>query len=201
MNLLGLTVHDPDVALTDLALAILAGAFAWLLGRDGRPGVLLMAALASAAFWGAVYHGLFPGGQSTAAGYVVWRLVALSIVLLAAQLLFLSLPSRWPRAPVVILYVIAFAAVVLLGNASFRTIMLFYGPVVLLGLVASLRNEWRGVAAGLGVSIIAALLQATGVSLHPVYFDHNALYHVVQAAALLLLFLGLRSLPDEQPGR
>ncbi len=28
------------------------------------------------------------------------------------------------------------------------------------------------------------------VALHPVYFDHNAVYHVVQAVALVILYIG-----------
>ena len=40
------------------------------------------------------------------------------------------------------------------------------------------------------------MLQQLEIALHPVYFDHNAVYHVVQAAALVLLFLGFRRTAD-----
>jgi len=46
------------------------------------------------------------------------------------------------------------------------------------------------VTAGLALSAVAALLQASRVAIHPIYFDHNAVYHVLQAIALVLLYLG-----------
>jgi hypothetical protein len=54
---------------------------------------------------------------------------------------------------------------------------------------------WALVALGLTVSAAAALLQQTRVALHPVYFDHNAVYHVVQGAAVVLLYLGFHARP------
>jgi hypothetical protein len=35
---------------------------------------------------------------------------------------------------------------------------------------------------------LGAAGQQAGVALHPVHFDHNAVYHVVQAVALYLLY-------------
>lgn len=46
---------------------------------------------------------------------------------------------------------------------------------------------------GLPLTFVAAAVQQAGVALHPTYFDHNALYHLVQAVALWLFFLGFRS--------
>jgi hypothetical protein len=48
------------------------------------------------------------------------------------------------------------------------------------------------IAAGLIMSAGAAVLQQAKVSLHPDYFDHNAVYHVVQGIALVVLYLGFR---------
>jgi hypothetical protein len=41
------------------------------------------------------------------------------------------------------------------------------------------------------------MLQQARVAVHPVYFDYNAVYHVVQAIALVFLYFGWRraSLP------
>ena len=47
---------------------------------------------------------------------------------------------------------------------------------------------------GLALSLVAAGLQHFRIALHPVYFNHNALYHVVQAIALYFIFLGLSGL-------
>lgn len=49
-------------------------------------------------------------------------------------------------------------------------------------------NGWM--LAGAGVSVAAALAQASGLALHR-HFNHNDLYHVVQIAALLLFYRGL----------
>ncbi|MGH7606029.1 MAG: DUF6962 family protein, partial [Gemmatimonadales bacterium] len=101
------------------------------------------------------------------------------------------------RRGIVVVYAAAFAAGVLFVDESFVTIVRFYAPVLLLGIVAAawqgLRDTaWRWIAAGFALSAVAALLQQAGVAPHPVYFDHNALYHVVQAAALVLLYAGFR---------
>ena len=54
-----------------------------------------------------------------------------------------------------------------------------------------------------GISLFAALIQQLRVALHPVYFNHNALYHVLQAIALDLVFLASRRLVEgeKEPGR
>jgi hypothetical protein len=64
-----------------------------------------------------------------------------------------------------------------------------------------LREKRRGLflaAGGLALSLAAALLQQLRVGIHPVYFNHNVLYHVLQALVLYLLFLGSRSLREPQ---
>jgi len=40
--------------------------------------------------------------------------------------------------------------------------------------------------------LLASYLQQRGVGLHPIYFNHNALYHALQAVALLLIFVARR---------
>jgi hypothetical protein len=49
-------------------------------------------------------------------------------------------------------------------------------------------NGWM--LAGVGASLAAALVQASGFALHR-HFNHNDLYHVVQIAAMLLFYRGL----------
>jgi hypothetical protein len=211
-----MTIHDPDVVFTDLGLALLGGFFAWRLGRDaaaGRgmmahSGVLIMAGLASAAFWGAIFHAFFPAKTATTAGFVIWLLVAFSIALVAESLLALALlvltPGGSPgkhklRRGVVLGYCLLFAFFILFIDESFTTVVRFYGPVLVLMLVAAMvmafrtgSRAWAFIAVGLGLSAIAALLQQAKLAIHPVYFDHNAVYHVLQAAALVVLYFGFR---------
>lgn len=202
-------MHEPAVVLTDLVLAVLG---AWLARRLAGIGRIILAALASAAFWGAVFHALFPERTATPAGFVAWLPVAFSIMVVAAALLdmalsvFIARPKA--RRAIVVVYCVVFVAVVLFIDESFSTIVLLYGPTLMLGLVAAalaairLRSRpWALVALGLALSAAAALLQQARVALHPVYFDHNAVYHVVQAAALLVLYLGFHDRRTDSAAR
>jgi hypothetical protein len=44
--------------------------------------------------------------------------------------------------------------------------------------------------------LVAALVQRVGLAPHPVYFNHNALYHLLQGVALLLFYLAARRLVE-----
>jgi hypothetical protein len=203
LELLGVTVHEPDVAFTDLGLAILGGWFGWRLRTATRTGFTIMVGLAGAALFGAFFHAFFPAKTSTAPGRLAWAPVVLSIALVAATLLRLALSLLMPRLPsglaraLVLVYALTFAAVALLVDHSFTSIVRFYGPVLLLVLIAAVLQwtrtkslGWALVAGGLALSVVAALLQQAGVSIHPQYFNHNAVYHVVQGIALVLLYYG-----------
>ena len=163
-----------------------------------------MAGLASGALWGAVFHAFFPDDTATLAGFLAWIPVTLSIVVAAAALLDMALRAaarrmdQPVRLALVGAYALAFAVTVVFVDESFTTVVRFYGPALLLFLAAAtVRALWRGagwgrIAMGLALSAGAALLQQFQVALHPTYFDHNAVYHVVQAAALVVLYLGFR---------
>ena len=220
MILAGITIHDPDVVFTDLGLAALGAWCAWRLlatprtGPLGTADVRLMGGLASAAFWGAVFHAFFPDDTATTAGFIAWIPVSLSIVVAASALLECAFRTLTPglhpriRRAVVAIYAVAFALMVLLVDESFTTIVRFYVPALLFFLVgAAVRavrevrsgGGWTLIALGLALSAGAAALQQLQVALHPVYFDHNAVYHVVQAAALVVLYLGLRRVAKASP--
>ena len=115
------------------------------------------------------------------------------------------LPRVAPLRPLAIVgaYAAAFAAVVLLVDESFGTIVRFYGPSLVLFLIAAawqaMRSRsagWTLIAASFPVSILAAVLQQARVSIHPEHFDHNAVYHVVQGVALVLLYRGFLRAPE-----
>jgi cation transport ATPase len=215
--LVGVTIHDPDVAFTDLGLAILGAYLGWRLwrapGRDmlRRTGAILMGGLASAAFWGAVFHAFFPAGTATSPGLLAWVPVVLSIVVAASAMLDLSLRLLLPRMQfhvrrsIVAAYAVAFAVVALLVHESFSSIVYFYTPALLLLLIAagqeairSRDSGWTLIATGLIISAGAAVLQQAKVAVHPVHFDHNAVYHVVQGIALVFLYFGYRRAPRLQ---
>jgi hypothetical protein len=208
-------IHEPDVALTDLGLAILGAYFSWRLAIDParraltRSAAVVMGGLASAALWGAIFHAFFPAKTATRAGYLAWVPVALSIVLVASTLLGLGLHLLAPkigeavRRALVAVYAIGFAVTVVLLDDSFTSIVRFYAPALVLVLVAAAVQAfrtrspgWALVAAGFALSIAAAVLQQAKVAVHPTYFNHNAVYHVVQGAALVLLYQGFQRAPS-----
>jgi hypothetical protein len=208
-ELLGVMVHDPDVAFTDLGLALLGGYLGWRLWRAPGPrmllkiGAVLMGGLASAALWGAVFHAFFPAGTATVPGFLAWIPVAVSIVVAASAMLELSLRLLLPRMQlrarraIVATYAASFTVVVLLVDESFSSIVYFYTPALILLLIAAgeqaIRSRdtgWTLIAIGLIMSAVAAVLQQARVAIHPIYFDHNAVYHVVQGIALVFLYFG-----------
>jgi hypothetical protein len=215
IRLFGISIHDPDVVFTDLGLALLAGYLAsrlWIVHRGGstRTGAVLLAGLASAALWGAVFHAFFPDDTATRAGFIAWLPVAFSIVVAATAMLSLALDVLLPRLSPTIrrmilgLYAAAFAGVVVLVDESFGSIVRFYVPALVLLLIAAGRQAvaggggergWTLITAGLLVSVSAAVLQQAQVAIHPEYFDHNAVYHVVQAVAVVVLYRGFRTTP------
>jgi hypothetical protein len=199
-------------------LAILAaclGRALWTASGQGtlpRAGAVLLAGLASAALWGAIFHAFFPDNTATSSGFAAWVPVVLSIVVAATAMLELALRTLMPRLPprvrpsLVATYAAGFLAVALLVDESFTTIVRFYLPVLLLLLMVAglqaIRHRsagWALIALGLTISVGAALLQQAEVSIHPVHFDHNAVYHVVQGFAVVALYLGFRRVPQAPP--
>lgn len=66
---------------------------------------------------------------------------------------------------------------------------------------------WRGrepaarhALLGLAALLAGAVVPWRGIPLHAVYFDHNALSHVIAAGGRLLLFGGVRELGASAPG-
>lgn len=199
---------DPDVTLTDYGLAILCAAFLWRLWRGrglGLPGpwlALFFAGTGTAAVLGGTVHGFFPL-EGTRTHDLLWTgtLIALGVAAFAAWGLGARLVLRDGLARGLIgltaLVFLGYVALVLAGYREFRVAILHYAPatvfLLLAVLVAHRRRPdpgFRLAAAGLVLSFVAAVLQQLGVGVHPVRLDHNALYHLLQAGALLLLYVG-----------
>ena len=200
---------EPDVALTDFALALESGVFAAVLWRSrgltgGRvPWLLLYFAMAGvASLCGGLVHGFFLD-QNTMGNAILWPTTLLAIGLnavaafvIGAQLLFL--PSVVRIISIVAgLAFAAYAGVVLMGADLFRAAVWMAAPATLFLFCALLFEAWRGrrpgaifAAAGLALTAAAILVQQRGIGIHPRYFNHNAAAHCVQAVALALFFAG-----------
>jgi hypothetical protein len=202
---------EPDVALTDYAVAIEAAVLAWLIRRDGEPGrlrgwfVTFFVSVTLAAALGGTVHGFFPG-TATGWGAALWKatLLALGVTALAAWGLGARLryrPATARRVEMAAGAVLAVHVLLVLAlpDPSFTLVVVNHAAAILF-LAAALvaryhaRHESHAgrLLAALGVMLAGSLLQQAGVGIHPRFFTPNALYHVIQAAALLLLFAGAR---------
>ncbi len=203
---------EPDVALTDYALAAECGVLAGRLGRVAPPSPLRRAFLAYlvslglAALLGGTVHGFFLDPLSRGA-QLLWP--ATLVVLGMSAWASWAIGARLLAAPRVAQQITVLAGLVWVGytvavvaGAHTFAVAVFHAlPAALFLLVAFLRQVHgpAGGAAGLGalavgVSLLAAGGQQAGIGLHPTLLSPNALAHVVQGGAVLLMFGAARGL-------
>jgi hypothetical protein len=210
------TLLEPDVALTDFVLAIECVCFAvWLYRRSptGRTSfrwfVLFFAALSVSALLGGISHGFFADTQSTIYR-TVWAATLISIGVAAssgwaagARVVFSDNVAR--RFEVFAgLLLGAYVAAVLFLSQSFALAVAHYLPAAAFLLASLLVAYGRrrkphllpGIA-GLLLSFMAAAIQQTEARIPSLQLSHNALYHLVQAVALLMIFFTARGLAME----
>jgi len=195
-------IREPMTLATDYLLALLTAVLGVLILRasGGQQARRLWGsaflALALGATLGGTYHGfdldmlwkptLFAVGvaslgmicgsaYATARGAVRYGLVGLALLKLVAFLIWIARDARY-------IWVVADT------GASFAI-------VALLHLFAWRAQGSRSVLAGVALSVVAAAAQASGIDLHR-HFNHNDLYHVVQALAMLAYYAGVRRLRD-----
>jgi hypothetical protein len=213
-----MTLLEPDVALTDFGLALECAGFSAWLYRSSHADALLrptfiafFAALGLAALLGAVTHGFLSDPQSPVYR-LIWSatLLAIGVAALAgwslgARLLLSEIAAKRMMAAAGAVFA-GYVAVVLLVSQSFTVAVIHYLPAAAFLLAAFtlsyLQRRDRFLlagSAGVALSFVAAAVQQTETSLHPLYFNHNALYHLIQAFALLLIFLAARVLLRNAP--
>ena len=85
---------------------------------------------------------------------------------------------------------------------AFKYVIYDYGPTMLAVIILQLVAFFREGAAsafwlisGILVSFAAAGIQLSGFTLHE-HFNHNDLYHVIQMAAMVLIYRGAVLLQD-----
>src|SRR5437016_5081762 len=198
---------EPDVAITDYLLAVECALFVGMLYRAeprSRPlrnaFALFFAASTAATALGGTVHGFFVDTSSEPGGFL-WRITMLTVGFVAFALwsLFALLLFRPPVSNAIRLLagveLLAYALLVLSTTRTFIVAIADYVPPTVMVLIALLllyakRREpplLEG-AAGLALGIAASVLQQRHVGIHPVYFNHNALYHLLQAVAFFLVF-------------
>ena len=208
-----MTLLEPDVSLTDLALAGECGLFSALLRlSDAKQGalrgwfVLFFAATGVAALLGAIAHGFVADTASTE-----YRLLWLAILgaigtaavaswAIGARLALSSAPAKLVTAVAIASFSV-YLVIIILMNQSFAVAVVYYLPAAFFLLVALMVAHLRAshgppnpAAAGVLLTFIGAYIQQAQIALPSLHLSHNALYHIVQALALLLIFLGAMQL-------
>jgi hypothetical protein len=211
---------EPDVTLTDYALTIECALFALLLYLHGdrnspsRPWFMLFfASIGIATLTGGTVHGFFLDTESI--GYrILWpvTLVAGGVAALAtwgiAAKLGVSEKTERRIIRLATLAAIFYCATVLfLSQEFYITVINYLFPtlfllIVLHKLYRHMRIRELGIGAiGLVLTFVAAGAQQGRLGLHPLYFNHNAVYHTIQAVALLMIFWAARWLVKKKgPG-
>lgn len=203
---------------TDALLALLAaGGVRWIRTRPGiapaRAGAwsLVFLLLAGASALGALAHGLDLTARARA---LVWHPLYLLLGLLVAAFLVAAVldlrgerAARLARWPLFGAGAAFYAAAQLLGGAF--VVFVAYEAVAMLSAFAiyavlAARRQLPGagvVAAGVLLSLLAAGVQASTLSVDVgVPLDHNGLFHVVQAIAVVVLLAGIGAAPGRGAG-
>jgi hypothetical protein len=205
-------IAEPDVALTDLALALEAAVLAAIAGRsEPGPWVAFFASISAAALLGGITHGFFPEAQGPA-GTALWRATLLAVgvtsasaIVAGGQTLGTVRLARCVRRGVLAAFVV-YAGVVLFLSDAYAVALVSYLPATLFLLAVFVTAERQGRsrhalagAIGIGVLLAGSWVQWHGISLPALGLGHNALYHVIAMVALLLIYVGMRGL--RAPGR
>ena len=201
-------MKEIDVALTDYVLALECSIFAFVLIRNkcnDQPlstwFAVLFPSVGLASIMGGTIHGFVH--EDTLFHTMFWRativstgISALAAWTIGAKILFDNLGQRVIPVVAVVNFSIYLGYVVFL-NQNFVVAIANYLPaaIFLLFAFAILYKQYAQrlvllALAGVILTFVAAGIQQMGIGVHAKYFNHNALYHVVQAAGLYLVFRG-----------
>jgi hypothetical protein len=161
---------------------------------------------------GGTVHGFFPDEPSP--GYrMLWPMTLLAIggTAVAAWAIGARLALRESAARRLIAAVCGvfgiYSLIVLSGFHPFSLAIAHYAPSALFLFVALTTRRLRSPDAGLGWGItavglmaLAGLIQYLGIGIDPVYFTHNAVYHLIQGMALILFYFAARGVLESRPG-
>jgi hypothetical protein len=182
-------MNEPVTALTDYALAAVAAVLGVRLLQSNRFWALAFLALALAALLGGTWHGFW---QSD----LLWKATTLSVGVASFGMVAGSALATTQGALLRFIVVLAGLKLVayslwMLRHDDFVWVIVDSGSALaIVGLLYLRRcNGWM--LAGVGISILGGAVQASALALHP-NFNHNDLYHLIQIAALVAFYRGLK---------
>jgi hypothetical protein len=203
-------ISEPATLLTDYVLAGVTAWLAWSLfrARGGQRAralwALAFAALALAAALGGTWHGFAPSFAAIAV-VLVWKATVLcvgvgSFGMLAGSAMSTTAGNARKALLAVAAAKLAVYSAWMVGHSEYIYVIADTGTALVLVAALHLRSAARDrasrwILAGVGVSVLAAGVQASGFALHR-NFNHNDLYHVIQIAAMILFYAGARRLHD-----
>jgi hypothetical protein len=204
-------LHEPATVVTDYLLALVAAGLAVRLRRQtadanraARGWSAALALTALSACVGGTHHGIAP---ELPAGLVrpFWTLTLFSVCAVSAAMDFslahlhlLSPPRRQQCGRIAAIKVAAFALATIV-QPQFVIAIVAYGTSLVAWTVAALalRPPWRApLFTGVGLSVLAATVQQAHLS-PSAHFNHNDLYHVMQALALIAFYHTAKQLQPE----
>jgi hypothetical protein len=171
---------------TDGALGLLAWLFAAKMWRAHRMWALAFVFTGVAAVVGGVYHAY---GDRTD---VLWKVTVMSVGIAS----FFLLAGTHRRLAVLAAVKLVVYLTWMTTHDSFLWVIADYGITLLIAGIVHPAKKW--VWGSIAVSVVAALIQQARLTIHPHWFDHNDLYHVIQMIALWLLY---RAALDTLTGR
>jgi len=211
-----MTISEPATLITDYLLALFTAWLARRLARAARDAewsalvetaraqrwwsVAFMASAVAGAAGGTV-HG-FQHAMARPLADLLWIATLESLVVAAFAVVSAAIAQLgWSRG---VTFAATFAAAAAFGfyglwvikNPVFLAAIAAYGAAfaVLLAIrfyKKPMDHAGRLLLAGVGLSLVAAGVQQSGWSIHR-YFNHNDLYHVIQAVAVWLLYRAAR---------
>ena len=210
-----MTVAEPAVTLTDFALALKCLVLTALIATRATSDetrrkwiVVFFGSLTAAPLLGGIVHGFITDKHSLAHA-IFWNatLIAIGVTALATWMIvsLLSLRGRGQcilqRAAIVI-FALYTASIIGLNNSFYIAVVHYLPPALIFtAVVANLYRKSRttrrlAALTGLLMTFAAALVQQLKVAVHPEYFDHNALYHLIQGVAVLLIFVWMKAIVE-----
>jgi hypothetical protein len=204
---------EPDVTLTDYAIALECAILCILAGRWHtsnhalrRWWIVLFASIGAGALFGGTVHGFFLDAE-TLGHRVLWpaTLLALGVTSMAMWFVGATAALEEPRATwlrrAAVAALVVYASVVIFVDDRFVVAIAMYLPATVFLLITLIalyaRHRTRALAigiTGLLLTFAAAAVQQLRIAVHPIYFNHNALYHVIQGIALAMIYVGARSI-------
>jgi hypothetical protein len=208
-----------DVILTDYGLAAECVCFSILIARR-RTGTHAFPArflafffsIAIAAAAGGTVHGFFL--DETSLGHrILWPftlivigITALSGVQIGAALQFSRPAAVYVNGGALALFLTYIVVVLfvrrdfLIAIVDYLPALVFMGAAFLLSYLRQRKPAFLIGFLGICMMLFAATAQQRKIGIHPRYFDHNALYHLLQGIALFMVFLAAREvIKSEEP--